>query len=200
LPEAVLFSVIGLAIILFATTNVDDIFVLLTFLSERGVRTGHVIVGQYLGITALLLISIVGSLVSLLLAPDHIGFLGLLPLLIGLKKVLDLRRRPQTSKLEKTAGVGTVLAVAGVTIANGGDNIAAYVPVFATRSAIDITVIAIVFVALVAVWITFAHWLVNHPTFGAPIRRYGHFVTPLVLIILGVLIMREAGSLRLLFG
>jgi cadmium resistance protein CadD (predicted permease) len=40
--------------------------------------------------------------------------------------------------------------------------------------------------------------MVNHPKLGTPIRRYGHSVTPIVLIGLGVLILYQAGSFRFL--
>ena len=49
-----------------------------------------------------------------------------------------------------------------------------------------------------ALWIAMAHWLVAHPTLGAPIRRYGHIVVPFVLIGLGFYILYDAGSFGLL--
>ena len=48
---------------------------------------------------------------------------------------------------------------------------------------------ASVFAVLTAAWCGLAHWLVNHPTVGAPIRRYGHRVLPFVLIGVGVMVM-----------
>ncbi len=44
-----------------------------------------------LGIAALVAISIVASLVSLVLAPAYVGLLGLIPVLIDVKKLFDLR-------------------------------------------------------------------------------------------------------------
>jgi cadmium resistance protein CadD (predicted permease) len=86
-----------------------------------------------------------------------------------------------------------------VTIANGGDNIGIYMPTFAIRSSYEITVIALVFVVMTALWCFLAHSMVNHPKLGAPIRRYGHRVAPIVLVGLGILILYQAGSLALLF-
>ena len=42
---------------------------------------------------------------------------------------------------------------------------------------------------MTALWCALAHWLVNHPTLGAPIRRYGHRILPFVLIGVGVMVM-----------
>jgi len=79
-----------------------------------------------------------------------------------------------------SAGHGKIVAVAAVTIANGCDNISIYTPLFATRAIDEIAVIAIVFALMTALWLGAAHYLVNHPRIGAPIRRYGHRVVPFV--------------------
>lgn len=194
-------STIGLAIVLFASTNVDDIFVLIGFFSDKRYRSRHVIAGQYLGIAALVAVSVVASLVSLVFAPAYVGLLGLIPIVIGLKKLFDLRSGNGDDAAEHGApgsGIGAVLAVAGVTIANGGDNIGIYTPVFAASSMVDLTVYNLVFAVMVAVWLAFSYWLVNHPSLGAPIRRFGPVVTPFVLIAIGVHVLQAAGSLSLL--
>jgi len=83
---------LGLGVVAFVSTNVDDLLVLVGFLADPKVKVGEVIAGQYLGIGALYLISLAGSLVSLVLAPQYVGFLGLAPVLIGAKKLYDLIR------------------------------------------------------------------------------------------------------------
>jgi cadmium resistance protein CadD (predicted permease) len=50
---------IGLA--LFAATNVDDIFVLLTFFADPSFRAWQVVIGQYAGILALVGVSLLGA-------------------------------------------------------------------------------------------------------------------------------------------
>jgi cadmium resistance protein CadD (predicted permease) len=44
-----LWSTTGLAVLLFASTNVDDIFVLIAFFSDRAFRAREVVAGQLLG-------------------------------------------------------------------------------------------------------------------------------------------------------
>jgi cadmium resistance protein CadD (predicted permease) len=82
-------------------------------------------------------------------------------------------------------------------MANGGDNIGIYAPAFAIHSQDEIAVIALVFVAMTALWCFAAHSLVAHPTLGTPIRLYGHRVAPIVLIGLGILILYQAGNFGL---
>ena len=191
--------ILGVAVVLFASTNIDDIFILLSFFSDPQYRAQQVIIGQYLGIAVLVAVSILASLISLVLEPAYVGLLGLLPVALGVKKLFDLRRGGEDIDSEqKKASVGKVLAVASVTAANGGDNIGIYTPVFATSSTPAMVTIVVVFATMVAVWLAFAHWLVHHPALGAPIRRFGHIVTPFVLVAIGLFGLYEADSFLLL--
>ena len=189
----------GLAIALFASTNVDDLFVLLGFFSDPKLRRRDIVVGQYAGIATLFGLSIAASLLSLVIPRAYIGLLGIVPIVIGVKRLIELLRG--TDRTEEDLGVhrkgegdGRTATVALVTIANGGDNIGIYTPSLAIRSGYEIAVIALVFVVMTALWCYFAHWMVNHPKFGAPIRLYGHRVAPIVLIGLGILIIYQADS------
>ena len=199
-----LVALIGLAIALFVSTDIDDVFVLLGFFADPKFKMRQIVVGQYLGIIGLYGASVVASLISLVIAPAFIGLLGLAPIAIGLKKAWDLRKGADMSEAESkdhektSAGHGNVVAVAAVTLANGGDNISIYTPLFAAHSAYDVAVIGVVFALMTLVWLWAAHWLTHHRTLGAPIRRYGHRVVPFVLIALGILILHEAGTFELL--
>lgn len=192
-------STIGVAVTLFAATNIDDIFVLLGFFGHRQFHAHQVVIGQCLGFALLVAVSLVASLVSLVVAPAYVGLLGFLPILLGLKKLHDLWHGSDDDEAgAPKPGFGNVLAVATVTAANGGDNIGIYTPAFATSSKAEIGVTLMVFAIGVAVWLVFAHWLVNHPALGAPIRRYGHWLVPFALIAIGAFIVHDAGSLKLL--
>lgn len=200
-----LLALIVLAVGLFVATNVDDIFVLLGFFADPKFRPRQIAVGQYLGIAALYVVSVVAGLVALALAPAYVGLLGLIPIAIGLKQLWELFQsdgdeEDDSESHDSSLGAGRVLAVSAVTFANGGDNISIYTPVFATRSLLDVAFIGVVFLVMTAVWLLFAHWLTNHRTVGEPIRRYGPRVVPFALIALGALIVSEAGTMALLFG
>ena len=191
-----LIPLVGVAVVAFASTNIDDIFVLLGFYSDPKFRVRDIVVGQYLGIAALFGVSVILSLVSLVIPADTIRLLGLAPVLIGGKQLFDLWRGREASEaeLETHPGSGTrfpAITVAAVAIANGGDNIGIYTPLFAARPSWQLIVIGLVFAAMTAAWCVVGHWMVKHPTLGAPIRRHGHRVVPLVLIGLGAMILAQ---------
>lgn len=190
-------KLIFLSVAIFVSTNIDDIFVLIAFFTDRQFRLHQIVLGQYLGIAALFAFSVAASLVSLVLPEDVVGLMGVLPILIGIARFIAYWR----GSGEGDAPVGTsaaIFAVAAATIANGGDNIAVYTPAFAGRSALELAGIATCFAILTAVWLVFANWLVNHPQLGHPIRRYGQPIVPFVLVAIGLMVLNDAGSFALL--
>jgi cadmium resistance protein CadD (predicted permease) len=195
-----LVTLIGIAVVVFASTNIDDVFVLVMFFADKNFRVRDVVIGQYAGVSTLYAISAIAALISLIIPPTYIGLLGLAPIAIGIRKLYNRRRNPK--KEEESGRSAEVrnrrLAVAAVTMANGGDNIAVYTALFATRSGYEVPAIGIVFAVMTGLWCLAAHWLVNHRALGAPIRRQAHRVVPFVLIGLGILILIRSGTLQLL--
>lgn len=196
------FSLLVLSVILFVSTNVDDLFALVAFFADVRFKRRNIIIGQYLGIGLLIIISMVGSLISLFLAPTYVGVMGVFPIMIGTKKFLDLifkGYRDNTQPLKaRDRPILQIASIIGVTIANGGDNISVYAPLFATRSAGQIVTIIIIFAAMTTLWMMIAHWLVNHRTIGAPLRRYGELIVPFLLITIGVAVLYDTGLITLL--
>ncbi|MDE1997119.1 MAG: cadmium resistance transporter, partial [Rhizobiaceae bacterium] len=122
-----LFGLIGFGIVVFISTNVDDVLVLLGFFSDPKFRTRQIVIGQFAGIAVLCGVSFIASLISLIIAPAYIGLLGLAPLFLGLKQLwerwtgADEEDGDPEDHEKAAAGHGNILAVAAVTIANGGD-------------------------------------------------------------------------------
>ncbi|WP_262286254.1 cadmium resistance transporter [Micromonospora sp. MA102] len=179
----------------FAATNIDDIVVLTVFfVAARGTgrpRPWQIVAGQYAGIGALVGVAVVVA-AGLLVVPDPwTGLLGLLPIALGVRALLARRGDGD----EPPAVVGSLLGVAGVTVANGADNIAVYVPVFRALDPATGLVWLLVFAALVAVWCAAAALLGNHPRVVSLVGRAGHWLVPAVFIALGVVILATSGVL-----
>ncbi|MFJ6797253.1 cadmium resistance transporter [Streptomyces sp. NPDC091268] len=77
------------------------------------------------------------------------------------------------------------------------DNIGVYVPVFATAGVGGMTVYAVVFLALVAVWCFAGRYFATRPPVAKVLARWGHVLLPLVLIAIGLLILIEGGAFGL---
>lgn len=178
---------------MFAATDIDDIVILtLFFVAARTSgrpRPWQIVAGQYLGIGALALVSAVVA-AGLLVVPDPwTGLLGLLPIALGVRA---LAHRDDD---ETPAVVASTLGVAGVTIANGADNVAAYVPVFRALGASDSAVFLLVFVVLIALWCAVGAWLGGHPRVVRLVERAGHWLVPAIFVGIGAVILVSSGVL-----
>ncbi|GAA2982781.1 cadmium resistance transporter [Actinokineospora diospyrosa] len=182
-------GVVGQALVMFAVTNVDDIVLLALFFGQAKGRPLGVVVGQYLGFAGILVASVVAALGAGLLPDGAIPLLGLVPLTLGLKAAWQLRKGQDEPSVHTGPGV---LAVAGVTLANGGDNIGVYAPVFAAGGGGDMVVYSVVFLALVGVWCLLGWFAATRPGISGALSRWGHVVLPVVLIGIGVLILTSA--------
>jgi cadmium resistance protein CadD (predicted permease) len=175
----------------FAGTNVDDLLVLtVLFLAARASgrpRRWQIWAGQYAGIGVLVGVSVLAAL-GLTIVPDRwVGLLGLVPLALGVRGLVSAFRRAGG---EEAPPVATgALTVAGVTIANGADNIAVYTPLFRTVGAGPSAATIAVFAVLVAVWCAAASWLGSHGRVVAVVELYGHWLVPLVFITIGLVIL-----------
>ncbi|MDT7697114.1 MAG: hypothetical protein QOI75_6481, partial [Pseudonocardiales bacterium] len=171
--DGALLGLVARAAGMFAVTNIDDILVLALFFGRCAGHRGaavRVVIGQYLGFAAILVASLAGALGAGLLPRPAIAYLGLLPLLLGIRAAWGVWRdrhgtgpdagtRPDIDAgTDAGTGTGTgtadasVLTVAAVTFANGGDNIGVYVPVFATAGPAGLVGYSAVFLVLVGVW------------------------------------------------
>lgn len=195
-------SVVGLLIlssIVFAATDIDDLFLLIAFFSNRQFRARQVVAGQFLGIGCLVALSLAAALLARAIPDAYIGLLGLAPIAIGIRELWEADSGDEEPHVSSGRSArGKVLSVAAVTLANGGDNIGVYAPLFATHAGWEIALMIAIFAGMTFVWCAGAYWLVRHPTLGSPIRRYGRGLLPFVLIALGLYILFEAGTFGLL--
>ncbi|MBE7701347.1 cadmium resistance transporter [Oerskovia sp. Sa1BUA8] len=194
-------STIAGAVGLFVATNLDDIVVLtvLFAVAARGtsrLRGWQIVAGQYLGLITLIAVSFLAAL-GLTIVPDEwVGLLGLIPLAIGvLALVRTLRGKADDDEAESALKTVGLLGVAGITIANGGDNIAIYTPVFRTISTTDALVTIAVFLVLLAGWCLLARAIGSNEKVTEALEKVEHWLVPVVFIGLGLFILIESGTL-----
>lgn len=182
------------AVLLFAATNADDLVLLAVFFAQPRCRTRPVVAGQLAGIAALTALSYAAAQLALVVPDSWIPWLGVVPLTIGVRWLL---RGPEDGRPDApAAGRVTWWTVAGVVIANGGDNLGAYIPVFATQSGTQVVVTLAVFLVLTLLWCVAARQLVLHPPWGRATTRISARVAPFLLIVLGLWILAQHPAFR----
>lgn len=188
------------AIAAFIATNLDDIFILMSFYILDDNRAVNVTLGQYLGFIVLLVLSLSSYYFKYLIPTQYIAILGLFPIIIGIKHLKNYRKNISTISMLKKEfdsviiekkyingryGFKKILQTASVTVANGGDNIAVYIPLFLTLDVLQLGITTITFLLMLGVWCVLGYKMVNNRFFGEKIRIYGHLIFPGILIVIG---------------
>ena len=191
------------AIGLFLVTNIDDIIVLSLFFGrgagQRG-TTARILVGQYLGFVGILGAAVLVTLgAGAFLPPEVIPYFGLIPLGLGLWAAWQAWRGDDDDDDEAKIEGKNVAAwtVAGVTFANGGDNIGVYVPVFLSVGPGAVIAYCVVFLVLVGVLVGLAKFVATRRPIAEVLERWEHILFPIVLIGLGVFILISGGAFGL---
>jgi cadmium resistance protein CadD (predicted permease) len=126
----------------------------------------------------------------------------LAPLLLGINRLLKLfKRRPENSlsdgnradfvgkeqvwfrPVRSQVGLVTLL-----TVANGGDNLSIYIPLFSIEREF-IPLYAFVFTVMTALWCLFGAYLTNHKLIGNKVKQFGRFIIPFILIGIGLKVL-----------
>jgi len=196
---------VGVGIAAFVSTNIDDLFILMVFFANPRFPVSQIVLGQYIGMGSLISVSLLGSLIALVVPRNLIGLIGLFPIAIGIKELLELRKKsnnnddkdneePHKQRLQRSKKIAAYLpflTVAAVTF-SGGEEIGIYASLFATNNEVSqiITLVSVIMV-LTGFWCGLANYLVNHSFLADHFRRIGARVLPFVLIGLGIYILAE---------
>lgn len=191
-------------VVSFVSTNLDDLLILVLLFSSRKIRVLQIVIGQYLGILAIILVSWLSSFINKAIAvhfdlKDFLPYLGILPVLMGLFKLYAhwVKKTPEASFLRvrpvyrNGSQKKEILYVTALTVSAGGDNIAVYTPLFSKNDDQTILLLVLIYLILTAVWCCFALLLLSNKSLGKKIKAYGAAVVPWLWIVLGLSIINH---------
>jgi cadmium resistance protein CadD (predicted permease) len=204
----------GVAAAAFVGTNIDNCAVTMALVAGAPLERAHrIAAGQVIGFALLVAVAAAAAAVLFEFSAAVVGLLGLVPLALGLRGLVALARPRRGDADEEAAGRGrkrrplrpeqravgrSLTAAALITISAGGDNLAAYIPLFRVGGAANVGAILAVFVVgeVLVTWLVLAGG--RHPGARSVMLRLGHLAVPVLLCCIGVLVMVEAGTFSLL--
>ena len=195
-PTAGLLAPALLAVPLFAVTNADDLVLLTVFFANPRTRRRTVVIGQLIGIGLLTAFSILAARLALQLPEHWLPFLGLVPLALGVRQFFS----DDGDDLDPSPPAVNWWSVALVTVANGGDNLGVYIPVFAVESPAGTAIIAAMFGLLTLFWCAIAWQVTRHPRWGRQVQRVANGAAPYVLIGVGLWVIAKHPAIVALLG
>ena len=102
-----LWKLLPKVVVTFFLTNIQDVVLLINFFLQASkedsfLSNDHVVLGQFLGFSTLLMLSLIGYTISYIFPVKLFGFLGFLIIFFGLNGLYDLIKRLRKEKKEKT--------------------------------------------------------------------------------------------------
>lgn len=186
---------LGAAAASFLASSLDNFILLVGMLahpglSRRGVAAGYVLAVAAVAITAF----VVGASASLV-PPAWLGYLGLVPLSLGLwHAIRPLIGSGRQNEPDPAAVVGGFISAIGVTLASSADSLMVYMALFADTSAgLDLPALATIVVCAV-LWVAAAELAVGHRAIGELARRSAPYLVPLLMILLGLYILLDTST------
>lgn len=187
----------------FVGTNIDDMFINALFYADAEGREDdrRIVIGKYAGIGLLVLLSFVGAFGLKFLPLEYLSWLGIVPLLLGVKELIAvIRDRDETAEgqgfrdeekdnRQKPKAQGLLWNVIVITIANGADNIGVYIPLFTSMTGWQYFVFIVVFVIMTGIWCVLGRKMVQLPLLNRFLTKYKGILVPVVYIALGLYIL-----------
>ncbi len=180
----------------FIATTIDDLFLDMLFFAQATTRkqVQSIFAGKYVAIGILVLLSCLGAYGLQFVPEQYIGFLGLIPIVIGMKEGLENLKKSEEEDSEEQPELskGFLWSVVLVTISSGADNIGVYIPLFANYTIIQMIVVIITFLIMVFCWCFLGKTLSSLPYLRKFLLKYKQIIVPVVLICLGIYIILGA--------
>ena len=183
--------VVSVAAGAFIATNLDNLVLMVGLFGRYSDRRQEVLFGYLAGMLIIAAVTFyVGKLAGY--APvQYLGLLGIVPILIGLAEIVRLFRNkgvvhdPVVPGAGSTAVVATLLAQLG----NSTDTIITYSVLFSDANDLADYLVLASFAGMALLLALVAYLALRHPWLSSPVQLYGHYITPLILITVGMFVL-----------
>lgn len=181
----------GLALASFLASNLDNFF-LMTVLRATGVGTGRIVAGFVTAVALVLAAAIGGGWLLGGLSPRVTGWLGLVPLSLGVAAFLRSRTGSGEDESAVPASVPGFLGVTTLMLATSGDAVALFTASFADTDARFWTVMVVATLAAAALWSGLAARIGSAVGDSTRLMRYSSALVPAIMVAIGAYILFDS--------
>ncbi len=182
----------------FISTNIENVVILVSVFCANPAHARAVRLGFGIGSLVLLLASLLVLIVSGWIPIRFLGLLGLVPIAFGVYGIVQSCKKDDRSdavaREVPQEHIKVVFSASALMIANGGDTIAVFAPLFAETEPSGIPVLILGYL-VTAISLSF---LSGHvcvfPVLSKPLKKYGARVAPYIMIGIGIYILLNTGT------
>ena len=173
----------------FAATNLDNLLLLVGWMLSGRASLGRLAVAYSVAAVAVLLASLAVGLSANAIPVNYIGYLGLVPILLGMKLLAGrFRDRGHDPSSEDTGGF-SVGAIATTLFSNSVDTMLVIAPLLADSSARTDRMIVAAYLATAIAWFLAARLFSRRARRLRRVTTAVQWLTPLIMIAVGFYIL-----------
>lgn len=172
----------------FAATNLDNLLLLIAWMALAGRSRRKIFAGYFLAAAAVLITVYALGLLSGMLPVEYVGYLGVVPMLLGAKMLLD-KVRGETAASEQSSFRPSIVGVGVTLFANSVDSILVLSAMLADSQLQFDYVILVAYLATALLFYFLGH------VFHSQIARLGRvasmaeWLAPLIMLVVGAYIL-----------
>jgi cadmium resistance protein CadD (predicted permease) len=191
-------TIIAIAASAFIGTNLDNLVLLMALYSRYDQKAGIVTSGYFAGMLLIGTICIVIGEAGEFFPLSYLGMLGVIPIFIGVVALIKLflgknKHEPHDTSV-KHNHLAIFMAVLMTQLGNGADSIITFSVLYADSTDRSDYLIILTFLGMICLFAWLAYYSLKHRRLSEILVKYGHYVTPFILILVGVYILLNTAS------
>ena len=180
---------LGLGLTAYAATNLDN-FLLICGLLAGGVRRGSATVGFAIASSLVVLLAFSFTALSYILPPDMLGYLGIVPIVLGLRLLIHHSAVAEGTPQSEAGAVSVAFLLA----ANSLDTVATFAPLFAESETIVRLALVAGFLASAVILFSVALRFTQRLSTLADREPFAQRVAATVMILVGIYVLFDTGT------
>ena len=170
-------------------TNVDNLLLLIGWMLGDRASMGRLAAAYSIAVIAVLLAALALGLSANAIPVDYIGYLGLVPILLGVKLLVDqFQKRDHDPSIVNT-GNFSVAGIAATLFSNSVDTMLVFAPLLADSNTRTDRMIVPAYLAMAVTWFLVAHLLSQRAARLQRVSTAAQWITPLIMIAIGIYIL-----------
>ncbi|MEH6550542.1 MAG: cadmium resistance transporter [Pseudomonadales bacterium] len=197
-----LIGLVGLVVSAFVATNLDNLLILVVLLGANTRQRSMVLLGFVCSTLAVMSVSVIGVVVGSVLQAGLIGYMGLVPLLLGcymLYKSWTGVEHPDVADdaLANRSGAGVWLGSFGLLFSNSGDSVVVFLPLLADSGLSSVPFILCSYLACSLLFAGLANLIAGRRELALLIEQRAEKIVPWIMIAVGTYILLNTATDRL---
>lgn len=193
------FTLLGLVAGGFVATNMDNLLVLVILLGANTRRRSAVLLGFLCSAITVICVSALGVLAEGTIGPGLIGYLGVVPLMLGCHMLYrswsgvhpaDQEFESLTNTTEPKIWWSTFILM----FSNSGDSVAVFLPLLAESGRSALLIIVCSYLAMAVLWSGLSYLISGHQGLAQRLEHRAEKIVPWIMITVGIYILMDTNT------